>query len=205
MPDRAVFRLGDSESTRAQYPYSFRLDVVHAVAGTKLTTTATVTNTDGEPIPVAFGFHPAFRWPLPGGADRLAHVIDFAQEEPEPIARIDADGLIAREEVTPVKRRRLALADALFDDDALIFLGLASRSLRYGPADGGSPALKIDFEGMPDLGIWTKPGGAPFLCIEPWSGYASPADFSGPLMEKPGSIALAPGLSKTFTMSVELV
>ena len=84
---------------------------------------------------------------------------------------------------SPVKGRRLTLADGLFEDDALIFLSLNSRSLRFGPANGGSPALKIDFEGMPHLGIWTKPG-APYLCIEPWSGYASPAGFSGALTEE---------------------
>ena len=98
---------------------------------------------------------------------------------------------------------RLLLKDELFEDDALIFLALKSRTLRYGPASAASPALKIAFDGMPQLGVWTKPG-APFLCIEPWFGYASPSDFSGPLTEKPGSINLAPGETKTFAMSVEL-
>ena len=84
-------------------------------------------------------------------------------------------------------------------------IGIACRrSLRFGPADGGAPSLKIDFESMPDLGIWTKPG-APLLCIEPWSGYASPATFSGPLTEKPGSVNLAPGEARAFAMSVELL
>jgi galactose mutarotase-like enzyme len=57
---------------------------------------------------------------------------------------------------------------------------------------------------MPHLGIWTKPGGAPFLCIEPWSGHASPADYAGPLIGKPGSQTLAPGESRLYEMSVEL-
>ena len=131
-------------------------------------------------------------------------MIDFALDEPGPLTRIDADGLIARQLASPIRRRRLLLANELFEDDALIFLGLNSRSLRFGPANGGSPSLKIDFESMPHLGVWTKPG-APFLCIEPWSGYASPAEFSGPLMEKPGSIHLAPGETRAFAMSVELI
>ncbi|MGO9546677.1 MAG: aldose 1-epimerase family protein [Rhodomicrobium sp.] len=203
-PDRALFRLTDSEATRAAYPYKFQLDAAFSVAGAKLAMAATVTNTDTRPIPVAFGFHPAFAWPLPGAGARLDHAIDFAASEPGPLTRIDAGGLIARELASPVQGRRLALTDDLFVDDALIFLSLNSRSLRFGPADGGSPALNIEFEVMPYLGIWTKPG-APFLCIEPWCGYASPNDFSGPLTEKPGSINLAPGEARVFAMSVELV
>ncbi len=187
---RALFRLTDSEATRAEYPYKFVLEASFSLDGAKLTMAAAVTNADTKPIPVAFGFHPAFRWPLPGAGARLDHVIDFAADEPGPLTRIDAEGLVARQLESPVEGRRLALEDRLFEDDALIFLSLNSRSLRFGPAKGGSPALKVDFESMPHLGVWTKPG-APFLCIEPWSGYASPADFSGPLTEKPGSITLA--------------
>ena len=202
--DRARFRLTDSEATRAEYPYKFMLEAEYALTGAKLTTSVTVTNTDTKPIPVAFGFHPAFRWPLPGAGAKLDQVVDFALDEPGPLTRIDSDGLIARELESPVKGRRLTLADELFEDDALIFLSLNSRSLRFGPANGGSPVLKIDFESMPHLGIWTKPG-APYLCIEPWAGYASPAAFSGPLTEKPGSMNFMPGEAKNFSMSVELV
>ena len=202
--DRVLFRLTDSEATRAEYPYKFLLEAAFSLTDAKLTTAVTVTNIDARPIPVAFGFHPAFRWPLPGAGAKLDQVVDFAEDEPGPLTRIDADGLVARELPTPVQGRRLTLKDEFFEDDALIFLQLKSRSLRFGPASGGSPSLKIDFEGMPQLGIWTK-SGAPYLCIEPWSGYASPASFSGPLTEKPGSINLAPGKDATYTMSVELI
>ena len=112
--DRARFRLADSEATRAEYPYKFILEAEYALTGAKLTTSVTVTNTDTKPIPVAFGFHPAFRWPLPGAGAKLDQVVDFALDEPGPLTRIDSDGLIARELESPVKGRRLALADRAF-------------------------------------------------------------------------------------------
>jgi galactose mutarotase-like enzyme len=34
----------------------------------------------------------------------------------------------------------------------------------------------MSFEGFPYLGLWSKPTGAPFICIEPWCGVA---DFIG--------------------------
>ena len=73
--------------------------------------------------------------------------------------------------------------------------------MHYG-APGGR-GLRVDFAGMPQLGIWSKPG-APFLCIEPWSGYASPAGFDGELADKPGMSVLAPGEIHRFAMAVTL-
>lgn len=100
-----------------------------------------------------------------------------------------------------VRDRTLALDSHLFDEDALIFLDPSSRSLRYGPPGGRS--LRVDLTGIPQLGLWSKPG-APLVCIEPWSGYASPAGFEDDITDKPGMMTLAPGNSHTFAMQVSL-
>ncbi|WP_327196197.1 hypothetical protein [Sphingomonas sp. SRS2] len=95
----------------------------------------------------------------------------------------------------------MRLDDALFTEDALIFDNLASRSLVYeGP--GGARAT-IDFQDMPHLGLWMKPG-AGYLCIEPWQGFSDPAGFDGTLDEKPGMVAVAPGESRSFSMAVTI-
>lgn len=197
----ATLRLEDDQATRAVWPFAFRLDVTHALTGSTLATTATVTNRAAEPMPVAFGFHPAFRWPLPGAGPRGRHVVHFEKPEPAPVRRLDAQGLIEPEKrASPVHEATLALDDALFAEDALIFDRLTSRRLAYG---AGDVTLDIAFEGMPHLGLWSKPG-AGFLCIEPWQGHADPAGFTGVLSEKPGMIHLAPGESRSFAMSVTL-
>ena len=46
----------------------------------------------------------------------------------------------------------------------------------------------MSWAGFRELGIWSKPSGAPFLCIEPWRGYASPVSFDGEFGEKPGRL-----------------
>lgn len=196
-----AFRLEASAATRAQWPFEFRLDVRHALDGARLTTTAEVTNLSDEPMPTGFGFHPAFRWPLAGAGPRAAHVVRFAKAEPNPIRRLDADGLLDPTPVpTPVVGDTLPLDDALFERDALIFDRPASRRLTFG---AGAVRLAVEFEGMPHLGVWTKPG-APFLCLEPWQGYADPTGFVGELAEKPGLLALAPNRTQRFAMSVAL-
>lgn len=192
---RCTWRLEASEATRRHYPFEFRLDVTYAIEGGALHMTAEVTNRGGGLMPASFGFHPALRWPLPYGRPREAHEIVFERCEPAPIRR-PVDGLLSSARYpTPVRDRRLVLHDSLFEDGALVFDTLASRSLVYGDA------LRVSFPRMPHLGIWTKPG-AGFVCIEPWQGHASPEGFDGELADKPGMVAIMPGATESFAMSI---
>ncbi|MDO8975179.1 aldose 1-epimerase family protein [Reyranella sp.] len=192
-----TWRLESSEATRRQYPFEFRLDVTYRIEGATLHMEARVTNTGAAVMPASFGFHPALRWPLPYGTSREAHEIVFERDEPAPIRR-PVDGLLsAAQFTTPVRDRHLRLHDDLFEDGALVFDTLASRSVLYGEA------IRVDFPQMPHLGIWTKPG-AGYVCIEPWQGHASPEGFDGELADKPGVIAIAPGAMQSFGMSISV-
>jgi galactose mutarotase-like enzyme len=198
-----TLRLVSGPETLISYPFAFQLDVTYEIVGSVLITRAVVTNQDERALPVSFGFHPAFRWPLPYGADRAAHAIVFEQDESGQAIRRVQDGLLtAIRHPTPVAGNRLTLTDDLFVDDALIFLSPASRSVTYGAA--GSPALAVRFPGMPHLGIWTKPG-AGYVCIEPWQGFASPDDFEGEFAERPGVISVPVGGSATFVIEIALL
>jgi len=201
---RVVFRLAASDATRAVYPFDFVLDVTYAVDGPALAITASVGNRGDGPMPASFGFHPALRWPLPFGGARADHVVRFEHDEPAPIRRLDGDGcLLPQAFPSPVEGRTLRLRDELFTDDAVIFDRPASRRVVYGAP--GCKAIAVSFEGMPQLGIWSKGGGAGFVCIEPWQGYADPAGFDGTLFEKPGVVVIAPGASHVFAMRIEVV
>lgn len=200
-PSHCTWRLEASEATRRRYPFEFRLDVAYTLGDDGLAIQATVANRGNRAMPCSFGFHPAFRWPLAPGMPRQDHRILFEQDEPDQIRKLQ-DNLLASASVdSPVVGDRLALSDALFSDDALIFDRLRSRRVSYG-ADRG-PQLDITFSEMPYLGIWSKPG-AGFVCIEPWHGLASPEDFDGELAAKPGVISIAPAASRTFQMAVSV-
>jgi galactose mutarotase-like enzyme len=142
-------------------------------------------------MPASFGFHPAFRWPLPTAGARASHFIEFAVEESAPVRRLNAEGLVTSNRYpTPIRGRRLPLDDRLFMDDALILDAVRSRSVRYGTEVG--PQIQVEFPSTPFLGLWSKPG-APFICIEPWHGIADPEGFSGSLTDKPGVFSVGPG------------
>jgi galactose mutarotase-like enzyme len=183
--------LTDDAETRSRFPYAFRLAVTHTVEASHLDVAFAITNNGNEQLPASLGGHPAFNWPLLPGLAKEAYGLSFSHEEREPIRRLK-DGLLRdKPEPTPVHGRFLALSEQLFADDAVILDRLASDSVRFA-ADRG-PSISVSWQGFRQLGIWSRPAGAPFLCIEPWRGFASPSGFDGEFLDKPGIMKIAPG------------
>jgi galactose mutarotase-like enzyme len=200
--DQVVLRLESDDATLAAWPFTFTLDIRFAVEGSRIGLSVEVTNHGDQPMPASFGFHPALRWPLPGGGARADHVIRFDRDEPAPIRRLDSNGLLDPDpRPTPIKGKELALSDDLFVEDALILDRIKSRRLTYSGHSGS--CLAVDFAGMPELGLWSKPG-AGFLCIEPWHGFADPAGFDGDITAKPGIRMIAPGQCHIFEMGIAI-
>ena len=182
--------LVDSEATRARYPFAFRLEVTYSIEDAALTVAFDITNTGDENLPASIGAHPAFNWPLLPELAKEAYVLNFSDQEPAPVRRLTGGLMRAEPEPSPVRGKTLPLSERLFDDDAVIFDQLASRSVRFA-ADRG-PSIELSWQGFPELGVWSKPGGAAFLCIEPWHGFASPLDFDGEFSDKPGVMRIRP-------------
>jgi galactose mutarotase-like enzyme len=202
-PSAATFRLQADESTYAVYPFQFELDVRYELSGAALSLTTSIRNLGTAEMPASFGYHPAFRWPLPFGQPRASHFIEFETDEPAAVRRIDAAGLLTPVlHPTPIANRRLSLTDAMFQPDVLIFDQIKSRSVSYGGDQG--PRLRIGFSDAAYLGVWTKPG-APFICIEPWHGITDPEGFSGDFMQKPGVQVLKAGQALVAKMDITLL
>ena len=196
-----LFTLVDSAETRVHFPFGFRLQVRYSLAHATLTVQTTVTNTSQAPFSASLGEHPGFAWPLVPGIARDAHTIEFSQAESFPIRRIVRGLLLAESQPTPVEGRFLRLKESLFENDAIIFDRLASRSVRY--TAPGAPALLIAFDEFPQLGLWSKAPGQ-FVCIEPWFGMTAPQGFVGEYSEKPHQFTLGPLESRDFTYSITI-
>lgn len=198
--DHARFRLVDSLATRSAYPFSFVLELDYRVNGMTLEVEAWVTNTnDDDALPFSFGYHPAFAWPLPGGADKAAHKLVFQHDEPGDIRRVSKESglLLPESEPTPVRGRELVLSSDLFQADAMIWIEPENWCLSYG-ADGGS-WLHLAFPECSALGLWQVPG-AKYICIEPWAGHADPVGFTGDFREKPEIMENDLGETRGFRM-----
>lgn len=196
-----LHELTSSEASKAAYPFDFRLMLRHAVAGSRLTLTAEVTNTGTELLPFGLGFHPAFAWPLPGAEGR-EHVVQLDNGGEPGLSRLEGGLRLPGLLPSPFAKGRLVLRHDHFDDDAMIFPEGAGTGLTYGTE--GGPGLRFSFENLPNLALWTKPG-APFLCVEPWHGTAAEIGASAEIAARPYTVTLAPGASAQFGLSVEIV
>ena len=191
--------LEDDAETRAMLPFAFRLELDYRLGHDGLHVRATVHNPGEAALPCSIGFHPAFRWPLSGGS-KEGHRIVLDTAEEGTLAQIDPDGLVHRRVPNPLEGGRvLALSDAVFGHDALIFQPVRSNAARLEAPDGS--AVTVRWEGASALGIWSKP--AEFVCIEPWRGWSDPAGFAGEFRDKPGVMEVQPGQSVAFTMRIE--
>ncbi|TPM41916.1 aldose 1-epimerase family protein [Mesorhizobium sp. B2-3-4] len=194
--------LTDDAETRTRYPFAFRLAVTYRLGEGQLDIEFEIINTGDEPMPASIGAHPAFNWPLLPQVPKEDYCLTFAEDEPAPIRRLKDGLLLPETKPTPIQGKTLALSERLFDDDAVILDRPASTSVRYSAERG--PAIEVSWHGCNELGIWSKPGGAPFLCIEPWHGIASPVDFDGEFADKPGVMLIEPGARRLLGYRIGL-
>jgi galactose mutarotase-like enzyme len=202
--NRCTLALEDSETTRALYPFAFRLTATYAIDDAGLDLSLTVVNTGKETLPVSLGGHPAFNWPLQPGMSKESYALTFTNEEPSPVRRVEGGLLLAATDPSPVRGTVLPLSESLFTNDAVILDPVNSHAVRYAAGQGGGPWLKMSWRGFRELGVWSKPTGAPFLCIEPWRGYASPVGFEGEFSDKPGLMHIAAGANEELSYRIEV-
>ncbi|MBD0725912.1 aldose epimerase [Flavobacterium sp. L1I52] len=175
----ATFSIQSSEETLKVYPFEFELQIQYLLEEKKLNTSYKVINKSQSQMPFSIGAHPAFA--LNGNFEDFE--IQFEKDEPLVYSLLEND-LISNQTKTLEKQNGVVpLNYKLFENDALIFKNLVSKSLNI--LKNKTPLLKVDFQGFPHLGIWTKKD-APFLCIEPWYGYSDTNDSTGNLFEKEG-------------------
>ncbi|HEX2135160.1 MAG TPA: aldose 1-epimerase family protein [Microvirga sp.] len=188
--DRVTLVLDDDAESRARFPFRFRLAVEYRLTATALSARLSVANPGRGALPYAVGLHPGFRWPFDGGEPESYEIV-FAEPETPEVPVITAGGLFSsRRRPVPLIGRRLPLSAALFAREALCFLDLRSRSLRFVAPSGA--ALEATFPDFPHVALWSRPG-APFLSIEVWTGHGDPEDFAGDVTEKPSMRLLPPG------------
>jgi galactose mutarotase-like enzyme len=163
--EKATFSLISSSETRKIYPFDFELQICYSLEENKLNIDYKVINKNDLTMPFSIGAHPAFA--LSGNF--LDYSLEFQQQENLKYYLLE-EGLISNNsnEIS-LKNRQLDLNYHLFENDALVFKTLESKSITI--LKNTIPLLKVNFTDFPNLGIWTMKN-APFLCIEPWFGYS---------------------------------
>lgn len=201
--DSAELTLASSPKTREAYPFDFSLKVSFSLDRSGIAVRYDVANTGSGPLYFSIGSHPAFVVPFAGGVLENYYVL-FEQEEN--LERwFFKDGVIeaGKTEEAFENSRVISLSRTVFDRGIMIFKHPASRQFTIANSRN-SRAVEVITDGVPYLGVWSKPGGAPFLCIEPWHGIPDMSDASGNIVDKEGIISMEPRCSFSTGYRVEI-
>ncbi len=193
-PTEAVFSLKSSADTFKSYPFHFDFRVGYKLEDNTIVQSFEVMNTDNQNIPVSFGAHPAFN------ADPIeGHYVEFEKAEDQESVIIE-DGIRVNKSIPVFNQNKIQLTQSIFDNDALIFSKLNSKSVVL-KNNQHETLVEVKFEGFPFLGIWAKPK-ANYVCIEPWCGIADHQDHNLNIFEKEGILVIAPGGKENRTMKM---
>jgi galactose mutarotase-like enzyme len=191
--DRAVFLLTEMHPG---FPFRYELRAIYQLVENSLKVTYAIQNLDDRTFCCSVGSHEA--WATPGGLE--SYSIKF--EQPEQLANYSPIGnlLPRRPVILGENVCELPLKTEYFAIDALVFPHLKSRAVTLKKQD--KEELRISYDGMDVLLLWTKPG-ANYICIEPWCSAPDYVDSDMQIRNKPGILTLAPGKETERTHLIE--
>jgi galactose mutarotase-like enzyme len=111
-----------------------------------------------------------------------------------------SNGFIKNETKELILEKEMALNYSLFENDAIVIKHPTFKQIGLKHLPSGK-SVKIKCENWTALGIWTKKE-APFICIEPWWGWADEINSSGHILEKAGIQFLSPGKEISYSYSI---
>jgi galactose mutarotase-like enzyme len=199
-----AFQLTDDEASRTIYPFAFELTITYTLRENTLTVRWEVRNPSAvQHLLFSIGAHPAFRCPLLPTEKFEDYYFTF--DHPVSVERHLLQGGLLNGETAPVltQEAELPLSYPLFADDALVFkhYDFTRLTLR---SQHSAHFVRLQFDGFPYLGLWTKGPGAAFVCIEPWQGIASSVGSAEELSEKEGILTLVPGQTFATAYTIEV-
>lgn len=196
---KAVYSIQSNEATLLKYPFEFELQISYTLEEKCVHIGYNVINCNDFVMPFSIGAHPAFA--LPNGFENYS--IQFSNKEKLNYHLLE-NNLIANttKELVLDNDNTAALNYSLFENDALIFKSIASKTLSI--LKNKQPLLHVHYDDFPSLGIWTMVN-APFLCIEPWLGYADTVATTGTIFDKEGILTVNPNEKFESKYTIEVV
>ena len=192
-----------NEETLKKYPFEYQVFVKYTLVEKSVYTEFIVKNLDYQVIPFNYGGHPGFRLPLYENETFEDYSVKFEKEENfnAPTVDMTSGTLNFKDTISYKNINEINLNYKYFEIDAIVIPEVKSQSVKLVNKD--NKGVKFDFLGFPSLAIWTKPN-APFVCLEPWIGYADHNDSNYQFIEKDNMQFLNPGetFSATYVITV---
>ena len=186
--DFIEFKLSSDEKTLKIYPFSFELYLSYKLERNSLIVSYKVINKSDEKMLFSIGAHPAFNWSLEKDLKKEDYFLEFEINNSKRYF-LNELGLVFDSIDLKFEDKKLFLNEELFKNDALVFNDLNIKNFTFKNIRNEN-FIKLNFENFPYLGIWSKPSGSPFLCIEPWFGVADEIGTNQKFEEKTGILKL---------------
>jgi galactose mutarotase-like enzyme len=196
--DSITFSLKNNSETIQKFPFQFELKIQYKFNNTILEVYFEVLNHSNCILPYCIGAHPAFK--LHDAIENYS--IEFENDDHLIANNIENNLFNNFTKVVPLENNKLNLNYKLFENDALVFKSLKSKSVIL--SNKNKKVIKVNFNDFSSLGIWTVTNSS-FVCIEPWIGYADSIDSSGNFYEKDNVILLKPNESKKVMYTIEIL
>ena len=187
--DFIEFRLKSDEKTLEIYPFSFELYLSYKLEKNSLIVSYKVINKSDDKMLFSIGAHLAFNWTLKEDEKKENYFLEFENIKETKRYFLNDKGLVYDSVDLKIIDNKIALNEELFKNDALVFEDLNIKTLTLKNSINEN-YIKLNFENFPYLGIWSKPTGAPFICIEPWFGVADDENSNQNFEDKKGIITL---------------
>lgn len=194
----ASFLLKQNPEIRAKYPFDFELQMDYKLVDNSLILSYIIRNKSNGEMPFSIGAHPAFA--LPNSFEDYS--LKFEKEENLITHELENNLFSGKTRPINLDKTNLPLTYSLFEKDALVFKTIQSKKVTI--LENQEPLLKVNFEDFSSLGIWTVQN-APFICIEPWIGFADDATSNGNLFDKTNIQLLKENSSFEASFSIEIL
>ena len=193
-----------SEETLKKYPFEYQVFVKYTLDKKTVHTEFTVENLDYQVIPFNYGGHPGFKVPLYENETFNDYKVQFEKTEnfDAPTVKLDNGTLDFVNTIKYSNIDEIKLNYKYFEIDAIVIPNVKSQSVKL--VNKEDKGIKFDFKGFPSLAIWTKPN-APFVCLEPWIGYADHHDSNYQFIEKDNMQFLNPEEKFSVTYSITIL
>lgn len=192
----ALFLVSSNEQTRLRYPFEFELTMRYTLQEHELLVQWQVYNPNAETMPFSIGAHPAFSTQLQPQDQFEDYEVTFDQTKQYYLWQLnDAMQLVDKPILFQEPLQTFALSYHYFEIDALVFPHRQINTISLNNKHHGH-GVSVDFTGFPEVALWTADGKnkrSPFLCIEPWFGYADLENGAPELSNKAGIQHLAAG------------
>lgn len=164
-----------TDETLRMYPFKYQLQISYEIDGNTLHVRYTVTNKGKDKMYFNIGGHPGFKLPMYEGENFEDYSVKFETTENfnAPTVNMENGTLNFIDTIPYENIDKIDLNYKYFEIDAIVIPNIKSKKVKL--VNKQDKGIEFSYYNMNTLAIWTKPN-APFVCLEPWKGYADHTD-----------------------------